>query len=129
MEDSEKSVIPSIEEQIEIGEKKRQDADAAAIARAERGKEIAAHRNAVAISWKEIQDSLAIRDLVRFLETVKDGHVRVATDGVAQKPVGKDEDGKDIMELVNLTQEQRLGHLDRATGNDEALNYLIRHRV
>ncbi len=124
----EDSPILSVEEQIKLSEGRREAAEASSVARLERQKENSAHRNAVDISWREIQNTLAIKELLTFVETLKDGHLRVATDGMAQKITGRDDEGNEIMELVNLNSEQRLGHLDRATGNDEILNYLIRHR-
>lgn len=119
--------LPSIEERIQLNEEKLKQSEEAAIARAERQQENITHRNAVDVSWKDIKNNIAIKELITFIETVKEAHVRVATDGVAQKFMGKDEDGNEIMDVVNLSSEQRLGHLDRATGNDEILNYLIRH--
>ena len=119
--------LPSIEERIKFNEEKLKQSEEAAIARAERQQENIAHRNAVDVSWKDIKNNIAIKELIIFIETVKEGHIRVATDGIAQKFMGKDEDGNEIMDVVNLNSEQRLGHLDRATGNDEILNYLIRH--
>lgn len=119
--------ILALEDNIRINEERVKKREQMRERREERLKEEASKAKSLDIEWGKIKKSPAVAHWIKFLETAQEMHVRVATKGVGVKVIGQDEEGKDILDTVSLSPEERLSHLDRAAGIDEALDYLVRH--
>lgn len=81
----------------------------------------------LANQYLQIRGSDALVDLQTKMQGYQDYHLKLAKDGVAYEPTGQsDSNGESIMRTVRLTPEERTGHLDKASGIQEIIDYLDR---
>ena len=98
---------------------------AAAKKQAEQKKEQKADVRALLLSYQKIKDEPAFKDLLKNVNDFARYHVKLAQDGVGFK-YGKDGDGKPVTTEVAFTPEQRTGHLDKAAGQQEIIDFVER---
>lgn len=103
--------------------------------RAQKAKTIHAQKNAerkeeiqaVRSIYREARDSDLLNDLLTKAKRFQDYHVKIAQDGVGARETGyKLADGTKEVENIFLTPVQRAGHLDKAAGIQELVDYIDR---
>jgi hypothetical protein len=99
-----------VDKQPPRGEKHNQ----AKLARSNAEKELRAE-------YLKFKESIALADILEKSKSFMSYHSRVAQDGVAYE---FDKDGQE--HIVRLTADQRVGHMDRAAGIGEMVDYIER---
>ncbi|UOF80566.1 hypothetical protein [Caudoviricetes sp.] len=89
----------------------------------ERAKEVSDLRAA----YKSLEKDPVIVDILTKAKTFASYHSKMAKDGIGARVTGRDaESGKDIVETVYLTSEQRIAELDQAKGLEQLIAYIER---
>ena len=78
-------------------------------------------------SFREIKDTAAIKNLVNYISTMVKMNEKIARDGVGARRTGyKLQNGQEEVENVFLSKDERVAKLDRAAGQQDILDYLLR---
>jgi hypothetical protein len=71
------------------------------------------------------KDSPVLADILAKAKHFIEYHNKIAQDGVAARKTGhKLVDGSDEIEIVDLTNDKRAGHLDKSAGIQELVDYI-----
>lgn len=77
--------------------------------------------------YNQSKDDPVILDILKTARELGAYHRTIAEDGVANEATGRvDKDGIAEMQMLRLNDRQRMGHLDKAAGIQEMLNYIDR---
>lgn len=75
--------------------------------------------------YLKVRKSIAVADILAKSKSFAAYHCQVAQDGVAYEP-STDEKGNPRQQIVKLTPEERVTHLDKAAGLQEMIDYIER---
>lgn len=106
---------------------KRTRVQAKAAAHEKASKDRAEEISNLKMAYQAGQSSLIVDDVLKKARAFAAYHVKVAQDGVGARKTGyRLENGEDEVENVYFTAEQRVGHLDKAGGIQELIDYIER---
>lgn len=78
-------------------------------------------------SFRQIKDTAAMQNLVKYINTMVSMNEKIARDGVGARKTGyKLENNTDEIENVFLSKDERVSKLDRAAGQQDILDYILR---
>lgn len=78
-------------------------------------------------SFREIKDTPAMKNLIHYINTMVKMNEKIARDGVGARRTGyKLENGQEEVENIFLSKDERVAKLDRAAGQQDILDYLLR---
>lgn len=93
----------------------------------DRAETVKSAHKALSAQYLQIKSTEAMQDLYTKMVGFHDYHLKLAQDGVGYESTGQsDKDGEVIMRTIRLTPEERTGHLDKASGIQEIIDYLDR---
>lgn len=69
-------------------------------------------------------DDVVLKDILAKAHSFVAYFEKLAKDGVGAKKVGEDVDGRDIIEDITFTPDQRLSNLDKASGIESLIAYI-----
>lgn len=75
-------------------------------------------------NYAKIKDEPALADILAKAKTFAAYHMKIAKDGMGSKQNGFTESGQPIIVDYRLTSEERIAHLDQASGQEQLIAYI-----